>query len=688
VAGLASPRTTGAPARGRRGAPGPLAERDPVASVVVAVGLAHLDRPFDYAVPAEAAETAQPGVRVRVRFAGQLVDGFVLARQPQSTHTGALTRLAVVSAEPVLTADVARAARAVADHYAGTLPDVLRLAVPPRHARVEAETPPARVAAVSPAPTSVGAQPPGAFDALRSGAAFLRALRRGQGPAAVATLPAGTDWPALLAAAAAATSAARRGSLLIVPDGADAERVAAACAAAGVGALTLTADLGPAERYRRFLAVLRGQVAVVVGTRAAAFAPVAALGLVAVWDDGDDSHAEPRTPAPHSREVARLRAALAGAGLLVAGWARTAETEQWLRDGWAHPLQAPRSAVRAAAPLVRTVGDDADLAQDPAARAARLPALALRTARDALDAGPVLVQVPRAGYLPGLACAGCGAPARCPHCAGPLSVSSGHAVAGCRWCGRPSGAFRCPTCAGTRLRATRVGAGRTAEELGRAFPGVAVRTSTGAARLERVEPGAALVVATPGAEPLPGPDGYAAALLLDGWALLGRADLRAGEETLRRWLAAAALVRPGARGGRVVLVADPAAAPAQALVRWDPAGAASRELDERVALSLPPAVALAELLAPEPALASFLAELVVQPALAQGPAGPATVLGPVPAEAPHGGPGADTAWARVLVRVPREERDRLTRALAATLAVRSARKEAAARVRVDPAAIG
>jgi len=312
----------------------------------------------------------------------------------------------------------------------------------------------------------------------------------------------------------------------------------------------------------------------------------------------------------------------------------------------------------------------------------------VRTARDALDAGPVLVQVPRAGYLPGLACAGCGAPARCPHCAGPLSVSSGHAVAGCRWCGRPSGAFRCPTCAGTRLRATRVGAGRTAEELGRAFPGVAVRTSTGAARLERVEPGAALVVATPGAEPLPGPDGYAAALLLDGWALLGRADLRAGEETLRRWLAAAALVRPGARGGRVVLVADPAAAPAQALVRWDPAGAASRELDERVALSLPPAVALAELLAPEPALASFLAELVVQPALAQGPAGPATVLGPVPAEAPHGGPGADTAWARVLVRVPREERDRLTRALAATLAVRSARKEAAARVRVDPAAIG
>ena len=35
--------------------------------------LAHLDRPFDYAVPDGAAVTA--GVRVRVRFSGRLVDG-------------------------------------------------------------------------------------------------------------------------------------------------------------------------------------------------------------------------------------------------------------------------------------------------------------------------------------------------------------------------------------------------------------------------------------------------------------------------------------------------------------------------------------------------------------------------------------------------------------------------------------
>ena len=74
-------------------------------------------------------------------------------------------------------------------------------------------------------------------------------------------------------------------------------------------------------------------------------------------------------------------------------------------------------------------------------------------------------------------------------------------------------------------------------------------------RSPSVGPEPALVVATPGAEPV-AEGGYAAALLLDGWALLDRADLRASEETLRRWLAAAALVRPGGEGGRVVVMAD------------------------------------------------------------------------------------------------------------------------------------
>lgn len=136
-----------------------LAEELPVARVVVDKGVLHLDRYFDYAVPEELDAVARPGVRVRVRFGaggrtvrggrregGALIDGYLVERVAESDYRGPLAALAqVVSPEPVLSPELLALARAVADRYAGSLADVLQLAVPPRHARAEAaETGPPR----------------------------------------------------------------------------------------------------------------------------------------------------------------------------------------------------------------------------------------------------------------------------------------------------------------------------------------------------------------------------------------------------------------------------------------------------------------------------------------------------------------------------------------------------------------
>ncbi|MBC8092627.1 MAG: primosome assembly protein PriA, partial [Pseudonocardia sp.] len=98
----------------------------PVARVAVDVPLTHLDRPFDYRVPEHLDAAAQPGVRIRVRFAGQALDGFVLERVAGSEHEGKLAWVdKVVSAEPVLSPEVAALCRAVADRYAGVFADVV-----------------------------------------------------------------------------------------------------------------------------------------------------------------------------------------------------------------------------------------------------------------------------------------------------------------------------------------------------------------------------------------------------------------------------------------------------------------------------------------------------------------------------------------------------------------------------------
>ena len=667
-----------------------VSERLPVARVAVDISLAHLDRPFDYLVPASLDEAAVPGCRVRVRFAGQLVDGYLLERIPTSEHQGKLARLErVTSPEPVLTPEIFDLARAVADRYAGTLADVLRLAIPPRHATAERETP----RADTPRDPVPKRPEPGSWARYPAGPAFLAGLAEGRPVRAAWSALPGPEWPAEIAIAAATAAAAGRGVIIVVPDARDLSRVDAALTDVAQGQpvhVCLSADLGPAERYRRWLAVRRGLVQVVAGTRAAMFAPVAELGLVVLWDDGDDLHAEPRAPYPNAREVLALRAHRSGAAALIGGFARTAELTQLVAGGWARPLAGRPEALRQVAPKVRAAPDEAELARDAAAMTARLPSLALRTARlaltggahSALSPGPVLVQVPRRGYLAAIACGRCRAQARCATCGGPLEIGGSHETPGCRWCGALAADWTCARCGATRLRALVTGAGRTAEELGRAFPGVPVRTSGGQHVLAVVPAEPALVIATPGAEPV-AEEGYAAALLLDGWAMLGRPSLRAAEEALRRWLNAAALVRPT---GPVVVLATSTLPAVQALIRWDPVTFSERELAERAELGFPPAVRMASVTGTPAAVAEFIgaAELPAQ----------AEVLGPVPVEpAPARHSGQDPAapaepQERALIRIARGDGLALARALHAAQATRSARKDGGAvRVQLDPAEV-
>ena len=722
------------------------ATENPVARVAVDVPLAHLDRPFDYLVPEAMSQTAVPGCRVRVRFAGRRVDGFVLDRLAASEHSGTLTPLTrVVSAESVLAPEVARLAGLVADRYAGTTADVLRLAVPPRHARAEREAagvpgrPAAQPGEQAPAAEAVdsranltvglGAGVRPAAEAVRSvassaggsgaagvgqaagvgdsgvdaagaagdsgvdaagavgesgvglatgipewgryasGPAFIAALTRGRSPRAVwAALPGPEHWAAAIAVAVDAALSSGRGALVVLPDKWDVARLDSALALRlGSGRhVALTAELGPAERYRRFLTVRRGQVKAVIGTRAAAFAPVADLGLVVCWDDGDDLHEEPRAPYPHAREVLMLRAHDVGAAALVGGIAVTAEGARLVSSGWAHPIRAGRKTTRAFAPRVVVGGENSGARADEgdAARAARLPTSAWLAAKNGLERGPVLVQVPRGGYAPALACARCRTPARCAQCSGPLSATSGHAIATCGWCGALAGEWACPECGHRRFRARVVGAERTAEELGRAFPSAPVVSSNAQTRRSAVPARPALVVATPGAEPVAA-GGYSAALLLDGWALLDRADLRAGEEALRRWLNAAALVRAD---GAVVVVAEPSARSVQALVRWDPSWHAERELADRTALGFPPASRMAAVEGTADAVAELLGVVHLPP--------DAQVFGPIP---------VGDQRVRALVRTPLSGGGALATALKQGQGVRSARKATdPVRVAVDP----
>jgi primosomal protein N' (replication factor Y) len=618
-----------------------------IARVVVDSPLPHLDRLFDYVVPPELLDEVAVGCRVKVRFAGRLVGAFVLELAETSEHEGTLAPLAkVVSPEPVVSPAVAELCRAVADRWAGTLSDVLRLAVPPRQARVEAHPAEPKMPADLPPPDdSIWLPWPG-------GPQFLSALASGGTPRVCwAALPA-HDPAEAVAQAVLATLASGRGAVVCVPGNRDLEHWDAVFTRV-LGQhrhVVLSAAQKPADRYRSFLAAARGTTAVVLGTRAAAYAPVANLGLVAMFDDGDDLFAEPRAPYAHSREVLLLRALQERTAVLLGGYARSVEVQALVEREWCAEV-SPEPVTR------RRVWPTIEVSDGDAGAPARLPRAVFKAIRAC--SGPVLVQVPRRGYRTSLACQRCRTPARCAVCGGPLEQAAAGQGLRCRWCAVEPDGWTCAVCGGHEVRAPTIGHLRTAEEYAAAFPDHTVVTSGGSAVLDQVDSGLVIVLATPGAEPRV-EGGYELVVLMDTWLMLVRDDVRVVEEAHRRWFNALAFARETAPA---VVVGDPGTV--QALVRADPVGLAQRELAVRAETHLPPIGRLAAIDGPDDVLDDWAKRTWT----------PNTeVLGPIQVD----------DGMRLVLRAPRREGAELARLLHAAQSERSAAKLPAVRVRIDP----
>ena len=664
---------------------------NPVARVRVDSTLPQVDRTFDYRVPAELSEDAVPGARVRVLFNGHELTGYIEERAVTTdwTRTSLLPIKSVLSRVPAVAPEIFALAEALADRYASTVANVLRLAVPPRIAALDKKYAPllpgyesaylgdsapesehvesehAALGHAEPEPSaasvaSTHADPyawlatPGApapfvldppalnpdapdaasvFSDYENGVEFIEDVAAGAATRAVMTVLPGHlehTWADVLATALAAAAASGRGAIAVVPTAKNLDLLEAALAERlpADSFVRLSSDSTPHTRYHGFVKVRLGQVPVVIGTRAAAYAPVANLGLVVCWDDGDSSLVEQRAPYCHARDVLLLRASAENTAALFAGFSMSSEAARLVRTRWASHVRAPRALVRDFSPRIFSTGSEFELARDPLAAMARIPHLAFEHARRALARGPVLVQVARSGYIPSFSCERCRMPARCGECSGPLSVASGSSVPSCSWCGHLAQQWRCSECGFTHWRYSAAGATRTAEELGRAFPNVPVISSAGDHVRASVGPEPALVVATPGAEPVAF-GGYAAALLLDADKMLRFDSLRAPEAALRRWLNAAALVRPAALEGTVVTTASPSPVE-QALVRWDPAWFARRELEERAQTGLPPAVRTAAVTGAEADVRAFMEEFLGSSALPERVREQLRIVGPVP----------------------------------------------------------
>jgi len=224
----------------------------------------------------------------------------------------------------------------------------------------------------------------------------------------------------------------------------------------------------PATARRRddVMAIARGEVDVVIGTRSAVFAPVPDLGLIIVDDEHDESYKQPGVPRYHAREAARERARVTGARVILGSSTPSLEALRLCLETTIPAPVSPRPPVVAV-----------DLREELRAGNRGFLSRELRGQIEHTlnDRGRAVLLINRLGYAGCLLCRRCGAVARCDDCGMAFTLHAGNDGLRCSWCGkRKSLPDACPECGSGQFRRPGGGTERLEGEVRAAFPGARV----------------------------------------------------------------------------------------------------------------------------------------------------------------------------------------------------------------------
>jgi primosomal protein N' (replication factor Y) len=280
------------------------------------------------------------------------------------------------------------------------------------------------------------------------------------------------------------------GSILLVPEiGLTPQTAGLLDQAFGQRVALLHSALTPEERSEQWRRIRGGDAPIVVGTRSAVFAPVANLGLILVDEEHDQSYKQEETPRYNARDVAVMRAKLAGA-VVVLGSA-TPSLETWQNTIAQNGGQSKYTRIEIQERVMNRPLPEVELIdmrkefQETGQDQLFSRALVEET-RQALDRGEqALILLNRRGYSFAVICRACGEKLECQNCAislthhKPPADDTGEAKEGqrleCHYCGfRRTVPARCPKCESEHLYYLGAGSQQGEERLGEIFPGARI----------------------------------------------------------------------------------------------------------------------------------------------------------------------------------------------------------------------
>jgi primosomal protein N' (replication factor Y) len=270
-------------------------------------------------------------------------------------------------------------------------------------------------------------------------------------------------------------------SILLVPEiGLTPQTVGLLDAAFGDRVALLHSALTPEERSEQWRRIKRGEARIVVGTRSAIFAPAPDLGLILVDEEHDQSYKQEETPRYNARDVAVMRAKLAGAVVVMGSATPSLESWQNSAQGKYTRIEIRDRVMNRPLPEVELIDMRREF-QETGKEQIFSRSLIEQTST-ALDRGEqALILLNRRGYSFAVICRACGEKLECQNCAialthhKPPADEADIARAGqrleCHYCGfwRTVPA-RCPKCDSEHLYYLGAGSQQGEERLAEIFP--------------------------------------------------------------------------------------------------------------------------------------------------------------------------------------------------------------------------
>jgi primosomal protein N' (replication factor Y) len=547
----------------------------PIASVLVDTPVSSLEGIYDYLVPEIFDESAVTGTKVLVEFGSGNAEGLVVGRKDKSDQTQKLKSiLDLTSPSGMVSETVISHIESVRNRFGGSFWAVLNSAVPSRVAKEEKLT-----------KSNASINEASSFDSpgLREliGRADFGQLLSKQRLKWGINFPIATD-PNWFLLEIVKLRAQVSQILLIVPDEKDVSTLSVVLANHfGDGFIELGSHLSKNLRYRNFLKTRYMTPKVIISTRSGVFAPLEKNATVIVLSDLDSSHYELHSPGWNTRDVTLLRDHFTS--LIFISPSHSLEIARLIEIGWLEKkLYKQKNTQRF---LTNENGNSY-----------------VSSIKKGISNGNVLVSVSEKGYANLFLCSKCRNTANC-ECGGKLQIDGSKKIPKCYLCQTEYKNWKCSFCADNRPFVIAKGIERTAEEIGRAIPKIAILVSSGNKQISSVPSGRHIVVSTAGSEP----NGvYSSVVMLDGEKIFNRPSLRAEELAKFHWFS---LLSKASNSAEIFLSLPNHHPSVQCLLRGDSLANAASELNSRDKAKLPPFYRVAVVIGDKPEISKFAENL-------------------------------------------------------------------------------